>query len=53
MPRLFLLIKRNVSDKRYTENQNTHLMYNKFLFFENREIKWKNMEETDRPQMTI
>jgi len=23
------------------------------MFFENREIMWKNMEEPDRPQMTI
>jgi hypothetical protein len=30
----------------------THISCSKF-FFENREIMWKNMEETDRPQMTI
>jgi hypothetical protein len=48
--RSFLLVIKNVSDKRHRKNQNTHLMYNCFL---NREIMWKNTEEPDRPQMTI
>ena len=40
--RSFLLIIRNVSDKPYKESQKAHFMF-KNLFFENREIKWKNM----------
>jgi hypothetical protein len=53
--RCILLIKRNISDKSCRENQNTHFMFNNF-FPENRavyEIKWKNMVQPDRPQMTI
>jgi len=44
---------RNVSDK--FENPNTHFIFNLF-FSENRvmyEIMWENMEQPDRPQMTI
>jgi N-acetyl-beta-hexosaminidase len=47
---------RNVSDKSWTENQNTHFMFNNEVFPENRavyEIMWKNMVERDRPQMAI
>jgi len=47
-----LLILSNVSDKGYKENQSTRLMFNN-IFFESRDKMWKNMEETDRPQMTI
>jgi len=46
---------RNVSDKICTENQNTHFMFNNF-FPENctvSEIMWKNMAQTDSPQMAI
>jgi hypothetical protein len=39
---------KNVSDKSCRENQNTHLMFNNFFFFENRavyEIMWKKYSE--------
>ena len=45
---------RNVSDKGWRENQNTHFMLS--TFFENRvgyEITWNNVIELERPQMTI
>jgi len=46
---------RNVSDKICVENQN--IFYFQYFFFsENRavcEIKWKNMVEPDKPEMTI
>jgi len=45
---------RNVSDKSWRENQDTHFMLVKF--FENRagyEITWNNVIESERPQMTI
>jgi len=35
-----MLRKRNVSDRSFGENKNTHFI-------------WKNMVESDRPQMTI
>jgi len=53
--RWILLRMRNVSDKNYRENQNTHFVFSNF-FFENRavyEIMWKKVLEQDRPQMTI
>jgi hypothetical protein len=45
---------KNVSDKRYRENQNTHFMFSNFkkkhaVY----EVMWKIMVEPDRPQMTI
>jgi hypothetical protein len=45
---------RNVSEKPFRENQNTHFMFNIFspenrAFFE---IMCKNFVEPDRPQMT-
>jgi hypothetical protein len=46
---------RNVSDKSFIGNQNTHFMFNNFLF-EYRavyEIKWKNIVEQGWPQITI
>jgi hypothetical protein len=47
---------RNVSDKRFRENQNTHFVFSKFFFLvENRTVcenMWKNIVERDRPQMT-
>ena len=46
---------RNVSDKSCVENQNTHFVVNS-LFFENRaiyEIMWKNIVESDWPEMTV
>jgi len=51
-----LLRMRNASEERCRENQNTHFIYNKLFFSENRafrEIMWKNMEESDRSQMTV
>ena len=45
---------RNLLDKRCTENQNTHFIFNKF-FSENRsvyEITSKNIMEPEAPQMT-
>jgi hypothetical protein len=51
-----LLIMRNVSDKRFTENRITHFMFT-HVFFENLvvyEIMWeKNIVERDRPQLTM
>ena len=47
---------RNVSDKSFRENQNTHFVFSDFFLLENRslyEIMWKNLVELDRPQMTI
>jgi hypothetical protein len=51
-----LLGMRNVSEKSCRENQETHFMFNKFFFPENRavyEIMWQNIVQPDRPQMTI
>jgi hypothetical protein len=53
--RSILLKMINVSDKCYRENQNTIFCSINF-FSENRaiyEMMWKNMVETDVPQMTI
>jgi hypothetical protein len=47
---------RNVSDKSCRENQNTRFVFSNFFFFENRtvcEIKWKNIVDRGRPQMTM
>jgi hypothetical protein len=47
---------RSVSDKRCTENRNTHFMFNNIFFFENcafNLITWKNTVDPYRPQMTI
>ena len=47
---------KNVSDKRFRENQNSYFMFNIFFFFENRvvyEIKRKNSVQRGRPQTTI
>jgi len=46
---------KNVSDKIFRDNQNMHFMFNNFFsktcaIFE---IMWKNMVESDKPQMTI
>jgi hypothetical protein len=44
IPHLILLRMRNVSNKCYRENQNTHFIFHN-VFFENRvvyEIMWKN-----------
>jgi hypothetical protein len=54
--RLILLRMRNVSDKSCRENQNTHFVFSKFFFLENRavyEIMWKNIVVLGRPHMTI
>jgi hypothetical protein len=45
---------RNVSDKNYKENQNTHFMFNNF--YENRavyEVMLKNVVEPERFQMAV
>ena len=45
---------RNVSDKSCRENQETQFIYDEF-FFENHdicEIKWKNLVQPGRPQLT-
>ena len=47
---------RNVSDKRYKENQNTRFISSNFFSSENRaayEIMWKNIVLPGRPQMTV
>ena len=47
---------RNVSEKSCEENQNTPFLCYIIFFFENRaanESVWKNIVESDRPQMTI
>ena len=49
-----ILRMRNVSDKGCRENQNKHFVFTNF-FSKNcvaYEIMWKNMVESDRPQMT-
>jgi len=47
---------KNVSDKSCTENQNTHFMFNNFLFSENRAV-YETMSihalKRGRPQLTI
>ena len=49
-----LLIVRNVSCKICRENQNAYVTHRNFLFYHAvREITWKNIVESDRPQMTI
>ena len=52
---LILLKMTNVSDKRCTENQNTHILCS-ITLSEDRavyEVPWKNTAEPDRPQMTM
>jgi len=47
---------KNISDKICKENEKTHFLFNKVFFFENHavyEIMWKNMVQSDKPQMTI
>jgi len=51
--RSVLLIMRNISNKSYRENQNTHFMFNNFLNRAVYEITWKNILEPIRPQTTI
>jgi len=44
------------SDESCRENQNTFCVQSFFFSFENRtfyEVKWKNIVQPDRPQMTI
>jgi len=55
-PHSAILGIRNVSDKSCRENQNTHSMFHIFFFSENcalYEIMWKNVVESDIPQMAI
>jgi len=51
----FLLRVRNISDKRYRENQNTYLEFDNFFLKKLvlYDIIWKNIVEPGRPQMTI
>jgi hypothetical protein len=54
-PRLIVFRIKNVSDKSFTENQNTHFQFNN-SFSENRavyEIMWKNLVVKDRSQVAI
>ena len=47
---------RNVSDRGCRENQNTDFVIDTFFFCENRAvygIMWKNIVQTDMPQMSI
>jgi hypothetical protein len=52
--RSILLRMRNVSDKSWRGNQNTHFVFSNFCFFNYAvyEIMWKNIVQRDRPQMT-
>jgi len=54
--RSLLVRMKNISDKRCTETQNTHFMFDNF-FSENRPVcekMWKNIKiQPDRTQMTI
>jgi len=55
MTRSIFLRMRNVSDKRFRENQNQILSSITFCF-QNRDIyekKWEHIVEKDRPQMTL
>ena len=48
----FILVMKRISDKRRTEHQNTHFMFNIFFPPENRavyEISWKTMVEPGIP----
>jgi hypothetical protein len=50
-----ILRMRNVSDKSCKENQHTHFLFSNH-FKVNRavyEIMWKNIIESDRPQVTV
>jgi hypothetical protein len=51
IPRSIRQIRRNVSENAALKIK-THISYS-IIFIEKREIMWKNMEETDTPQMTI
>jgi len=47
---------RNVADKNYRENQNTHFVFNNFFLFENRavcETMWRITVEWGRPHVVI
>jgi hypothetical protein len=47
---------RNISDKACRENQNTQFIFNNFSFSENPavpEILWKDMVQSDRPQVEL
>jgi len=47
---------RNVSEKCFRENQNTHFIFNDLFLFENRalyELMWKNTVMPSRLQITI
>jgi hypothetical protein len=49
----FLLRMRNVPDKSYRENLNTHFTFSNLSFLKNRavyKIRWKNIVERGRPQ---
>jgi hypothetical protein len=45
---------KNVSDRSFTENEDTHILFNKSVP-ENRafyDIMWRNMAQPDRPKIT-
>jgi len=47
---------RNISDKIYIDNQNTHFVFSSLFFSENRavyEMMWKNLVESERSRMTV
>jgi len=55
--RWILFRMKNVSDKSYRENQNTHFMFNNFFFLSKivpfmRQCGEKTVAESDRPHMT-
>jgi len=54
--RSFSVSMRNVRDRSYRENQNTHFVFSNCFFSENRavyEIMWKNIVERGKPQVAI
>ena len=53
--RSFLLIMRNVSDKRYKINHNSHFIFSNSFFFNHaiNDIMWKNIVEPARPEIKI
>jgi len=47
------LVKRNVSDKSFKENQNTHIHILCSIIFFQYEIEWKNIVQQGRPLINI
>jgi len=46
---------KDVSEKIFGDNQNTHFVFSNFLYENHAFLRWcgKNLSEPDRPQMTI